>query len=100
MSPTRVFASTLQGLVITVTVLWIVFGAILMLNTLKHTGAISAIRGGFTNISPDRRIQAIIIAWCFGAFIEGPPVLALRPPSQRRCWWPSAFRRWPRCCSA
>lgn len=71
MSPTRVLASTLQGLIITVTVLWIVFGAILMLNTLKHTGAISAIRGGFTNISPDRRIQAIIIAWCFGAFIEG-----------------------------
>lgn len=71
MSPTRVLASTLQGLVITVTVLWIVFGAILMLNTLKHTGAITAIRGGFTNISPDRRIQAIIIAWCFGAFIEG-----------------------------
>ena len=56
---------------ITVTVLWIVFGAILMLNTLKHTGAITAIRGGFTNISPDRRIQAIIIAWCTGAFIEG-----------------------------
>lgn len=71
MSPTRVLASSLQGLIITVTVLWIVFGAILMLNTLKHTGAISAIRGGFTNISPDRRIQAIIIAWCFGAFIEG-----------------------------
>lgn len=71
MSPTRVLASSLQGLIITVTVLWIVFGAILMLNTLKHTGAITAIRGGFTNISPDRRIQAIIIAWCFGAFIEG-----------------------------
>ncbi|WP_368206428.1 L-lactate permease [Aeromonas sp. s5] len=71
MSPTRVLASSLQGLIITVTVLWIVFGAILMLNTLKHTGAISAIRSGFTNISPDRRIQAIIIAWCFGAFIEG-----------------------------
>ena len=58
MSPTRVLASSLQGLIITVTVLWIVFGAILMLNTLKHTGAIAAIRGGFTNISPDRRIQA------------------------------------------
>lgn len=71
MSPTRVIASTLQGLLITLTVLWIVFGAILMLNTLKHTGAITAIRSGFTNISPDRRIQAIIIAWCFGAFIEG-----------------------------
>ncbi|PJG57592.1 L-lactate permease [Aeromonas cavernicola] len=71
MSPTRVLASTLQGLIITVTVLWIVFGAILLLNTLKHTGAIAAIRRGFTTISPDRRVQAIIIAWCFGAFIEG-----------------------------
>ncbi|PVZ84885.1 lactate permease [Serratia sp. S1B] len=71
MSPNRVLASTLQGLVITLTVLWIVFGAILMLNTLQHTGAITAIRSGFSHISPDRRIQAIIIAWCFGTFIEG-----------------------------
>ncbi len=71
MSITRVLASTLQGLGITVSVLWIVFGAILLLNTLKHTGAITTIRNGFTDISPDRRIQAIIIAWCFGSFIEG-----------------------------
>ncbi|OEF09416.1 L-lactate permease [Vibrio genomosp. F10] len=71
MSTTRVLASVFQGLGITVSVLWIVFGAIFLLNTLKHTGAISTIRNGFTNISPDRRIQAIIIAWCFGSFIEG-----------------------------
>jgi lactate permease len=71
MSATRVFASTLQGLAITVSVLWIVFGAIFLLNTLKHTGAITTIRNGFTDISSDRRIQAIIIAWCFGSFIEG-----------------------------
>ncbi|MFY2508794.1 L-lactate permease [Vibrio pectenicida] len=71
MSTTRILASTIQGLVITVSVLWIVFGAIFLLNTLKHTGAISTIRNGFTNISPDRRVQAIIIAWCFGSFIEG-----------------------------
>ncbi|MEI8631471.1 L-lactate permease [Vibrio sp. PP-XX7] len=71
MTANRVLASVLQGLGITVSVLWIVFGAILLLNTLKHTGAITTIRNGFTNISPDRRIQAIIIAWCFGAFIEG-----------------------------
>ncbi|MGF1756595.1 L-lactate permease [Photobacterium sagamiensis] len=71
MSPTRVIASSLQGLVITVAVLWIVFGAIFLLNTLKHTGAISTIRNGFTDISTDRRVQAIIIAWCFGSFIEG-----------------------------
>lgn len=71
MSYTRVLASGLQGLVITVSVLWIVFGAIFLLNTLKHTGAIRVIRNGFTQVSPDRRIQAIIIAWCFGTFIEG-----------------------------
>jgi len=34
MSTTRVLASLLQGTVITVSVLWIVFGAILLLNTL------------------------------------------------------------------
>ncbi|OLQ85487.1 lactate permease [Vibrio ponticus] len=71
MSPTRVFASIFQGLGITVSVLWIVFGAIFLLNTLKHTGAITTIRNGFTDISEDRRVQAIIIAWCFGSFIEG-----------------------------
>ncbi|WP_415720748.1 L-lactate permease [Photobacterium ganghwense] len=71
MSLNRVLASSLQGLTITVSVLWIVFGAIFLLNTLKHTGAITTIRNGFTDISSDRRIQAIIIAWCFGSFIEG-----------------------------
>ncbi|WP_232821256.1 L-lactate permease [Oceanimonas marisflavi] len=71
MTGTRVLASSLQGLVISVSLLWIIFGAILLLNTLKHTGAITTIRNGFTAISPDRRIQAIIVAWCFGCFIEG-----------------------------
>ncbi|TBU78566.1 L-lactate permease [Phytopseudomonas daroniae] len=67
----RVLASTLQGLLITIGLLWIIFGAILLLNTLKHSGGITAIRAGFATISPDRRIQAIIIAWLFGCFIEG-----------------------------
>ncbi|WP_455232410.1 L-lactate permease [Geopseudomonas aromaticivorans] len=71
MSLNRVLASTVQGLIITVGVLWIIFGAILLLNTLKHSGGITAIRAGFATISPDRRIQAIIIAWLFGCFIEG-----------------------------
>ncbi|MFD1008466.1 MULTISPECIES: L-lactate permease [Oceanisphaera] len=71
MTVTRVIASSLQGLVVSVSLLWIIFGAILLLNTLKHTGAITSIRNGFTAISPDRRIQAIIVAWCFGCFIEG-----------------------------
>src|SRR5690606_25488821 len=71
MSLNRVLASTLQGLVITGGVLWIIFGAILLLHTRKHSGGITAIRAGFATVSPDRRIQAIIIAWLFGCFIEG-----------------------------
>lgn len=71
MTLNRVIASTLQGLVLTGAILWIIFGAILLLNTLKHSGAITAIRGAFSGISPDRRVQAIIVAWLFGCFIEG-----------------------------
>ncbi|WP_043529831.1 L-lactate permease [Litchfieldella xinjiangensis] len=67
----RVLASTFQGLILTVSILWIIFGAILLLNTLKHSGGIAAIRNGFSGISPDRRVQAIIVAWLFGCFIEG-----------------------------
>ena len=71
MSFNRVLASTLQGLVLTVAILWIIFGAILLLNTLKYSGGIKAISNGFSGISPDRRVQAIIVAWLFGCFIEG-----------------------------
>ena len=42
-----------------------------MLNTLRESGGLAAIRSGFTGISPDRRVQVIIIAWLFGSFIEG-----------------------------
>lgn len=67
----RIAASTVQGLFVTFDLLLIIFGAILLLNTLKHSGAITAIRSGFTGISGDRRVQVIIIAWLFGSFIEG-----------------------------
>lgn len=71
MSPTTILASTIQGLFITFDILFIIFGAILLLNTLKHSGAVTAIRSGFAGISSDRRVQVVIIAWLFGAFIEG-----------------------------
>jgi lactate permease len=67
----RVLASTLQGLILTAAILWIIFGAILLLNTLKHSGGIASIRRGFANVSPDKRVQVLIVAWLFGCFIEG-----------------------------
>ena len=64
-------AATIQGLFITFDILMIIFGAILLLSTLKYSGALSVIRHGFSAVSADRRVQVVIIAWLFGAFIEG-----------------------------
>ena len=67
----NVVAASINGLVVAGTLLFIIFGAILLLNTLQESGGIKTIRQGFTGITEDRRIQVIIIAWLFGSFIEG-----------------------------
>ncbi len=66
-----VAAASVHGVVTALNILFIVFGAILLLYTMRESGAMQTLRQGFTNISPDRRIQAIIIAWMFGSLIEG-----------------------------
>ena len=68
---TKVLAASVNGLIVAGTLIYIIFGAILLLNTLQQSGAIQTIRQGFSDITPDRRIQVIIIAWLFGSFIEG-----------------------------
>lgn len=52
-------------------ILVIIFGAILILNTLRYSGGMTAISNAFNAISTDRRVQVIIIGWAFSAFIEG-----------------------------
>ena len=64
-------AASLRGVIIAVSLLWIIFGAIVLLFTLRESGAAATIRRGFTDISRDRRVQVIIVAWLFGSFIEG-----------------------------
>ena len=66
-----IFAAITEGLIIAMSILWIVFGAVALLNTLKTTGAIATIRQGFMHLSPDRRVQTILIGFLFGAFLEG-----------------------------
>lgn len=68
---TGIIAASLEGLITAATLLYIVFGALLLLSTLTIGGAMATIRAGFDNISADRRVQAIIIGWLFGSFIEG-----------------------------
>ena len=71
MPPTQIVAASIQGLFIAGEIIFIIFAAILLLNILKRSGAIAAIRAGFTSITPDRRIQVVIVIWLFGSFIEG-----------------------------
>jgi len=67
----HVIGYSVYGMLKALDVLIIIFGAILILNTLKESGAMATINNGFSGISKDRRVQVIIIAWMFGAFIEG-----------------------------
>ncbi len=67
----HILAYSIFGVLSSLDVIIVIFGAILVLNTLKQSGAMSVINRGFASITKDRRIQAIIIGWMFGAFIEG-----------------------------
>ena len=67
----QVAAASVKGLVVAAELLYIIFGAILLLRTLRESGALRTIRQSFRGVSEDRRIQVIIIAWLFGSFIEG-----------------------------
>src|SRR5690606_15456143 len=71
LSVVTILASTIQGLFVTADVLYIIFGAILLLSLLKFSGAIEVLQRSFADINPDRRVQVIIIAWLFGSFLEG-----------------------------
>ena len=63
-------ASSLYGMLSSADVLIIILGAILLMNTLKSSGATSSINRGFMNICPDKRVQACIIGFSFCSFIE------------------------------
>ena len=64
-------AYSLFGMLKALDILIIIFGAVLILNTLKQSGAMATINSTFNGITKDRRIQTLIIAWMFSAFIEG-----------------------------
>ena len=61
---------SVAGFFSSIEVLIIIFGAILVMNTLKMSGGMVAINNGFRSISPDARVQAVIIGFLFVSFIE------------------------------
>jgi lactate permease len=51
-------------------IMWIVWNAIWIYNMTDATGHFAVLRRSFASISDDQRIQAVIIAFSFGALIE------------------------------
>jgi L-lactate transport len=52
-------------------IMWIPFGALVVYNVLKATGWMAKMQGAMANLTVDRRAQALLIAFGFGAFLEG-----------------------------
>jgi lactate permease len=50
---------------------WIVLAAVFLYTLTVETGHFEVVKQSVVSLSDDRRIQALLIAFCFGAFIEG-----------------------------
>ena len=51
-------------------IMWIVVAAIWVYNMTVETGHFAVLRRSFGAISDDQRVQAVIVAFCFGALLE------------------------------
>jgi len=50
---------------------WTVVSAMFLYNMTVETGRFEQIKNSVAGLSPDHRVQAVLIAFCFGAFLEG-----------------------------
>ena len=50
---------------------WIVLNVIFLYQLTKETGAFETLQQTIGGVTPDRRLQLLLIAFCFGAFFEG-----------------------------
>ncbi|HEX5151228.1 MAG TPA: lactate permease LctP family transporter [Parafilimonas sp.] len=50
---------------------WIILNAVFLYNITVKSGQFDIIKNFMASITPDRRLQAILIAFSFGAFLEG-----------------------------
>ena len=64
--------STLHGILYGLfPICWIIIGAVFLYNITVAGGQFEVIKNFMASITPDRRLQALLIAFSFGAFLEG-----------------------------
>ena len=66
-----VHASVVAGLLLALTPILIVWGAIFLFQTMEHSGATDTIRRWLNDLSGNRVAQVVIIGWSFQFLIEG-----------------------------
>lgn len=69
--PAALGGTVLEAVHSTGTILWIILPALALYAFQQEAGAIERIRAALAGLTDDRRLQAILIAWFFGLFIEG-----------------------------
>jgi lactate permease len=52
-------------------IVWIVIAAVFLYDISVETGQFEIMKHSVAAITPDRRLQLLLVAFCFGAFIEG-----------------------------
>lgn len=63
--------SAVEGaLVALIPIIWVIFAAVFTYYLSLRTGSMGVIQDYLTSLSPDRSIQAVLIAFCFGGFLE------------------------------
>jgi len=68
----RLAASVLMGAAFgTFPIGWVVFSAILLYRVTLESGKFEIVKDSVGHLTEDRRLQALLIAFAFGAFIEG-----------------------------
>jgi lactate permease len=61
----------LKGLLLTLFVLYIIWGALLFYRVTDEAGAAEAIGTGLPRLTPDRGMQALLLGWTFSTFLQG-----------------------------
>ena len=72
MGPAEVATASLEGFLMALwPIVLVIVAAVFTYNLCVSTGAMDVIGHMIASVSSDRRILALLIAWCFGGFMEG-----------------------------
>ena len=71
MGPREIAARSIAGCLGAFETICIIFGAILLMNILRQSGAMATINRIFAHVTRDARIQTVIVGYVFAGFIEG-----------------------------